>query len=74
MWRLSKVIIFNVIIAHIVCTVLLAMALIDPENSWLTKYSIHDDSWTTKLIVAYYWGMILATTVGFGDISPNTTM
>ena len=65
-------IIFNIIIAHIVGTILLAMAMISPENNWLMKYEIHDSPWLVQFVVAYYWGMIIATTVGFGDISPLT--
>lgn len=72
LWRLAKMIIFNIIIAHIVGTILLAMAMISPENNWLMKYEIHDSPWVIQFIVAYYWGMIIATTVGFGDISPLT--
>jgi hypothetical protein len=68
-WRLFKIVVFNLILAHIVATILLGIRYLDPEKSWTVKYGIEGSSWYVYYVTAYYWGTIIVTTIGFGDIS-----
>lgn len=68
-WRLFKIVIFNLILAHIVATILLGMSYLDPNQSWIVKYGIEGAPWYVYYIISFYWGTIIVTTIGFGDIS-----
>lgn len=63
----------NLIIIHITSTILLGMAHLDPDNSWLAVRGITlDDDWQYFYYAAFYWGTIIVTTIGFGDYTPQT--
>ena len=70
-WGLMKVCISNLIIAHIIATIILAMSYINLEQNWMTRASIDDQVWWVKYFYAYYWGTTIMMTVGFGDILPG---
>lgn len=67
-WSLVKVVLFNFCFAHILAILLSAMATMDIENSWYQKKGIVDADWLPKYIWAYYWGVNIMLTVGFGDL------
>lgn len=68
-WQLVKIMAFNFILAHIIGVILLGMSHFDSDHSWLVKYDIDGQPWYVLYASAYYWGTIIITTVGFGDIS-----
>jgi hypothetical protein len=69
LWSLTKILAFNFILAHIVATILMGISHFDSENSWIVKYGIDGSKWYVYYVISYYWGAIIVTTVGFGDIS-----
>jgi hypothetical protein len=69
LWRLTKILLFNFILAHIVATILMGISHFEPDSNWITKYGIDGDPWYVLYSIALYWGAIIVTTVGFGDIS-----
>jgi hypothetical protein len=42
-WRLFKIVIFNLILAHIVATILLGISYLDTSTNWITKYGIEGE-------------------------------
>lgn len=52
-------------------SIILAMAKIEPENSWMVGAGVYEASWQTKYVYAYYWATTIMMTVGFGDILPG---
>lgn len=40
--------------------------------SWITVNNIIDSSLFDKYMTSYYWAFTTMTTVGYGDIAPNT--
>ena len=44
------------------------MAKIDVGNGWYQTKGIVDAGWFPKYIWAYYWGVNIMLTVGFGDL------
>lgn len=69
LWRLTKILVFNFVLAHIVATILMGISYFDPAHSWIVKYGIDGSVWYVYYATSYYWGTIIVTTVGFGDIS-----
>jgi hypothetical protein len=57
------------VLAHIVATILMGITAFQPDNNWITKYGIEGAPWYALYVTSYYWGAIIVTTVGFGDIS-----
>lgn len=43
------------------------------EKTWNVKYGIHDAPWEIKYISSLYFSVTTMITIGYGDISPNTT-
>lgn len=75
-WNLLRIIIFDIIFAHIISTALLAAARINPDANWVTVKLINngfvdeEQTWYKVYIWSYYWACTIMMTVGFGDISP----
>ena len=42
--------------------------------SWITDYDMHNADSLTKYLAALYWSVMTVTTIGFGDITPATSM
>jgi hypothetical protein len=76
LWNLLRIIIFNIIFAHIISIALLAASKINPETNWVIIKLINNgfvdegQTWFQVYIWSYYWACTIMMTVGFGDISP----
>lgn len=68
-FNLLKVALFNILFAHFVCSMLLAMSLIDSEKNWRVYKAINEEPWYIQYIWAFYWACTIIMTVGFGDFS-----
>jgi hypothetical protein len=67
------VFLFNFCFAHILAIFLTAVANIDTNNNWYSCKNISPDAlWFQKYVWAYYWGVNIMLTVGFGDINATT--
>ena len=65
-----KVFLINFAFAHILAVLLIAMAELSTENSWLHKIEAYNAPWYEQYAWAYYWGTTTMLTVGFGDLTP----
>lgn len=70
-WRMAKIACFNLITAHIVAVIFLAISHLEPSNNWLIKAGIERTDWYIQYVAAYYWAMIMITSIGFGDVSAS---
>ena len=70
-WGLIKVLVQNIIVAHIIAGIVLAMSLLDLEKNWMTRLGIEQAEWWVRYIYALYWGTTMMMTVGFGDVLPG---
>lgn len=43
-------------------------------DSWVVRHGIMDDSDGSKYIASIYWSLTTLTTIGFGDITPGTSL
>lgn len=65
-------------ISHIFVNIFLFQALLiyattklHPEENWMTKIKLEDQTWHTKYIYSLYFSCTTLLTVGYGDISPT---
>ena len=70
-WGLTKVFLLNFAFSHFLSLLLITMANIEPETSWLQKIGQFDSEWIVQYIWGYYWGTTIMLTVGFGDVTPG---
>ena len=68
-WSLVKVVLFNFCFAHILAIFLSAMAELNPGDNWQKTKGLAGEGWFPKYVWAYYWGVNIMLTVGFGDLS-----
>ena len=75
-WNLTKVLIFNLIFAHIIAIILLAIRFINTERNWVDSKLLSTGliepnlPWLELYFFSYYWACTIMMTVSFGDISP----
>ncbi|KRX02605.1 Cyclic nucleotide-binding protein [Pseudocohnilembus persalinus] len=44
------------------------------EDTWVLRYNLYDEPAEKRYIAAFYWSFQTLTTVGYGDIAPQTEM
>lgn len=71
-----RVVIFDIIFAHLISVALLAISNINPDSNWVTVKLVNNNfidsslTWHVLYIWSYYWACTIMMTIGFGDISP----
>lgn len=69
MWKISKILGRNVLLIHVMATIVIAMTFLNDTMNWFIRYEIIDETWINQYISAFYWCTVIVTTIGFGDIS-----
>lgn len=72
-FALIKLILANFFIAHLVALVLLAVARLEEDITWMIKYGINDAAWWQKYFYGLYYSATIIFTVGFGDINVSNS-
>lgn len=71
-WNLTKVFIINILFAHFMASIFLAMLKMNKERNWYdTKSQVSPNpSWFELYLWALYWSCTTMITVGYGDFVP----
>lgn len=72
---LGKYAIFVLILAHWgACLFAITARMTDGEATWMDAYIgvVDDSTIRTQYIAAFYWSTMTVTTIGYGDVSPQT--
>ena len=81
--KLGSLLLMTLLISHIFACIFALIAklnsLVDPRNdeysySWLAQAGLTDDPWFVQYAAAMYFCVATITTVGYGDIVPQTTL
>ena len=70
-WNLVKVLSLNLVVCHLLACILVAVASIHPEDSWMSTNMINLAPWHEQYIWSYYFGTTIILTIGFGDLHPG---
>lgn len=75
--KLCRLIFFLVLLSHLVGCVLkfagdFGVRFFKYDVNWMI--SIDDSSWEKKYLYSYYWATTTMITVGYGDITPKTSL
>ena len=64
------------VVAHITACVWYFFARIGDfePKCWVVRAGLIDESQATQYIAAFYWSVTTMVTVGYGDITPSTTI
>lgn len=65
------------IIAHFLACLWIYVALVERKynlDSWLDTSKLDNESLTAKYVYALYFTIVTMITIGYGDISPKTTI
>ena len=81
--KLGSLLLMTLLISHIFACIFALIAklnsLVDPRNdeysySWLAQAGLTDEPWFVQYAAAMYFCVATITTVGYGDIVPQTTL
>ena len=74
LWRLLSMFIVNILAAHLIALVVIAMVDEQVTPNWMSQANLNKDDpcWTTPYVWAFYWGTTIMLTIGFGDITPKS--
>lgn len=78
--KLIKFTLIIVFTAHVCGCVLALVAVVEKDddgnfdpNSWIVRSDLADAEWDRQYLVAVYFSLVVLTTVGFGDVTPETS-
>jgi hypothetical protein len=71
-FALIRLLFGNFFIAHLIATIMITMAIMEPNVNWMIKCGIDNAEWWQQYFYSIYWASTVTTTVGFGDITIST--